>query len=468
MNRTDFSVFTVCNIAYLPKALVLADTLYEHHNKMLNVVLFDKKQIFPLLAEKINIVWVEDLGLHEWRQLAFMYDIIEFSTSLKPYIALKLMEENDNIIFLDPDTAIYSSLDPILRDLDEASVVLTPHYIKPQPRTSYESDLPMMRFGSFNLGFFAIRRGEEAAEFLNWWNQRCIDFSFMETQFGLSTDQKWVSIAPCFFDYLKISFNPGYNAAAWNTFERTVTRTQSNDFWVNDKYRLVFFHFSNFNHKDPQYLLKRASSEIGYTYAGLEELGCDYSRRLIEYENKVDRVPYAFDYMSDGTYISPTLRRAYASIKDKLPLDHDPFNSDGVVGLFARRNRLVTKTGIEKYEYPSVKQAQSSKTSFAFIYFAMRAFLRIAGPYRFYDLSKLMVYLSLFRMDHKYWKLQQSCSNRQRGNGHIRCPKEGVTEPAHPYRPEELRPTNSWSRRCPKWLREYPQIAAKAKERSVP
>ena len=418
MNKSDFAVFTVCNIAYLPKALVLADTLYEHHNKMLNVVLFDRKQTLPLPADTINILWVEDLGLHEWRQLAFMYDIIEFSTSLKPYIALRLMEENDKVIFLDPDTAIYSSLDPILRDLDGASVVLTPHYIKPQPRTSYESDLPMMRFGSFNLGFFAIKRGAQAAEFLNWWSQRCIDFSFMETQFGLSTDQKWVSIAPCFFDFLKISFNPGYNAAAWNTFERKVTKQQSNEFWMNDEYRLVFFHFSNFNHQDPQYLLKRGSSEIGNNYACLEELGRDYSRRLIEYETRVGDVPYAIDYMSDGTYISPTLRRAYASIRDKLPLNRDPFDSNGVVGLFARENKLVTRTTGDKYKYPSLKQAQSNTTGFALIYFAMRAFLRIAGPYRFYDLSKLMVYLSLFRMDHKYWRLPQGGTNGQHDNGH--------------------------------------------------
>jgi len=54
-----------------------------------------------------------------------------------------------------------------------------------------------------------------------------------------------------------------------------------------------------------------------------------------------------------------------------------------------------------------LKQAQGNKTMFAFIYFVMRIFLRIAGPYRFYDLSKLMVYLSSLRLDHKYWKLQQ-------------------------------------------------------------
>ena len=178
----DLAVFTVCNIAYLPKALVLADSLHEHNHTRLNVILFDKKQDLTPHPETVDIIWVEDLGVPEWKQLAFIYDIIEFSTSLKPYIALRLLEKHARVIFLDPDTAVYSPLDPILKDLETSPVVLTPHYIKPQPDTEGESDLAMMRFGSFNLGFFAVRQGTEATNFLNWWNRRCIDFCFMESQ----------------------------------------------------------------------------------------------------------------------------------------------------------------------------------------------------------------------------------------------------------------------------------------------
>lgn len=405
MNDKKFAVFTVCNIAYLPKALVLADTLYQQHQKKLNVVLFDKKQEFTHPSENIVVHWVEDLGLPEWRQLAFMYDIIEFSTSLKPLIALKLLQENPKVIFLDPDTAIFSSLEPILQDLDEYPVVLTPHYIRPQPDTSYESDLAMMRFGSFNLGFFAIRNDDSAKEFLNWWNRRCLDFSFMESQFGLSTDQKWVSIAPCLFSFLRISFNPGYNAAPWNTFERSLTKKTGNAYVVNDEFPLVFFHFSNFNHSDPQYLLKRASNEKDKKYEYLESLGMHYSKCLKEKENQVEKIQYTYDYMSDGGYISPTLRRAYASIKNKLSAHHDPFDSAGPVGKFATKNNLTCKQTNKKYTFPGLKDAGQHRHHFKIIYFAMRMVLRIFGPNRFYDISKLMVYLSILRKDHDYWRL---------------------------------------------------------------
>lgn len=401
----DLAVFTVCNIAYLPKALVLADSLLEHAHTRLNVILFDKKQELTPNHETVDITWVEDLGLPEWKQLAFIYDIIEFSTSLKPYIALKLLEKHARVIFLDPDTAVYSSLDPILKDLVASPVVLTPHYTKPQPDTEHESDLGMMRFGSFNLGFFAVRKGTEASYFLNWWSRRCIDFCFMESQFGLSTDQKWVSIAPCFFDFLKISFNPGCNAAPWNTFERRLTTREGDRYLVNGEFPLVFFHFSNFDHEDPQYLNKRASSEAGVKYELLEELGRDYSRKLKQHEASVMRVPYTYDQMSDGSYISPTLRRAYASVRDMLPPDTDPFDANGRVGDFARKNGLIAKGEQTRYRYPGLKDAQNNGKIMAFIYWVMRLFLRTFGPHRFYDLSKLMVYLSVFRKKHGYWKL---------------------------------------------------------------
>jgi len=405
MKNNKFAVFTVCNIAYLPKALVLAESIYKHHKYFLNIIIFDKKHPITLPTEFVDITWVEDIGFPEWKQLAFLYDIIEFSTSLKPFIALQLLAQYEKVIFLDPDTAVFSSLEPILEDLNKDPVVLTPHYRKPQPDTDTESDLAMMRFGSLNLGFFAVRKSAESEEFLSWWSRRCIDFSFMESQFGLSTDQKWVSIAPCFFDFLRISFNSGYNAAPWNTFERQITLLKDGKYFLGDGSLLVFFHFSNFDHSDPQYLNKRASSEKNISYELLEKLGLDYSCNLKEMESAIEKVPYSFDYMSDGSYISPTLRRAYASIKNSLPKDHDPFDSSGQVGSFASQNYLLEKNNV-KYAYPSLKEATKHGRKFLLVYFLMRQALRVLGPNRFYGLSKLMVYLSIYRKNTNLWKLK--------------------------------------------------------------
>lgn len=404
MTDSDYSVFTVCNIAYLPKALVLGESLRRHTGKQLNVVLFDRKQNFRHPEGEVNIIWVEDLGVERLQELAFLYDIIEFSTALKPFVARKLLQQYSKVVFLDPDTCLYQPLTSILADLDKNPILLTPHYTTPQPRTSHESDLAMMRFGSFNLGFFAIRRSEEGQAFLDWWNERCIDLCFMESQFGLSTDQKWITIAPCFFPSLGVSFNLGYNMAAWNTFERRLERSADGQYVVNGRFPLVFFHFSNFDRDDLQYLNKRASNEQGVEYPALLELSREYAQKLEQKAAQVDRVTYTFDYMSDGSYISPTLRRAYAAVRSELPPGHAPFDSQGPVGKFARRNGLVSAKAAP-YKYPTMRQVGGHRGKVSLAHTGLRLVLRVLGPNRFYDLTKLFVYFSVLRLQRGLWKL---------------------------------------------------------------
>lgn len=401
----NIAIFTVCNLAYIPKALVLARSVRQFNSERLRIYLIDRKVDVGLPEADAELVWIEDCDIPNLYQLAFMYDIIEFSTSLKPTIALQLLREYDAVIFLDPDTCVYSPLSPIVNDLQHHAVILTPHYLTPQTNDPGESDVGMMRFGSFNLGFFAVRREATSLAFLNWWADRCARWSFMESQFGLSTDQKWVSIAPCLFPDLYTSRNPGYNAAAWNTFERRLTRV-GDSVMVNDRYPLIFFHFSNFDHNDPEYLNKRSIPEQHEHKPVLLWLGAEYSRQLKENNLPICNVRYAFDYMSEGEYISPTLRRAYASVISELPQGHDPFDSKGVVGDFARKNFLFEKKN-ERYRAQGYAESRQSANvrRLKYIYIVLRLVLRIVGPNSFYNLSRLLVYLSSYRQNRQLWKL---------------------------------------------------------------
>lgn len=398
----DYNVFTVCNLAYLPKALVLADSFYEFNSKKITIFLFDKKQDLPDKDINAEIIWVEDLRIPNFKQLAFKYDIIEFSTSLKPFISLKLLEKYDSVIFFDPDICLYHSVEPILADLENHSIVLTPHHTTPQSDDLSESDTAMMRFGSFNLGFYAVNKSEQGLYFLKWWSQRCLDFSYTESQFGLSTDQKWVSIAPCFFEDIHVSFNLGYNVAPWNSWERKIKKDELGQYWVNDQYPLIFFHFSNFNSSDPGYMDKRSCYEKNIFRPDFLELGEEYAKKLSSKGSS--SVRYSFDYMSGGEYISPTLRQAYACILTELPLDHDPFDSAGVVGTFARKNFLLEK-GNHKYTRESFNKLSENGRKLKLIYFFMRILMRLFGPNKFQSFSRLLVYLSSYRRNRGLWKL---------------------------------------------------------------
>lgn len=407
MNRfinDSYVVFTVTNLAYLPKALVLADSLFEHDGVKLNIYIIDRKIAIDFPVSNANFIWIEDVGFSDIYVLAFKYDITEFSTSLKPGITLKLLEAYSTVIFLDPDTCLYNSITPILKDLDAHSIVLTPHYTIPQSNVLPDSDIAMMRFGSFNLGFFAVKKSEQSLHFLNWWNDRCRRFCYFETQFGLSTDQKWVSIAPCFFEDLYVSFNLGYNVAFWNLHERQINRDSSGALFVNNQYPLIFFHFSSFDEIKPELLSTRPFIKNSEADESLIEISIAYRDALKKYKKLAPIVRYAFDYMSNGDYISPTLRRAYSCVVDELPKNVDPFDSMGPVGLFAKRNYLISKTK-ENYSPEGARNINTYKNSFYFVNLFMRMILRMLGPNRFTNFSRLLVYLSSYRQNRGLWKL---------------------------------------------------------------
>lgn len=399
-----YTIFTVCNLAYLPKALVLAESLLAHECKKLNIYLIDKKCEIALPTSLATFVWIEDVGISNLYGLAFKYDITEFSTSIKPFVALQLLEKFPKVIFLDPDTCVYYSIEPILSDLSKYPIVLTPHYTKPQPDTWSNSDIGMMRFGSFNLGFFAVSRSDEGENFLKWWSDRCFRFCFFETQFGLSTDQKWVSIAPCFFENLHVSFNLGYNVAFWNIHERDISHTIDGTYLVNEKYPLIFFHFSSFNEERPELLSRRSFVDRVEDREVLRRLSESYSARLKKYSKDLPKKKYAFDYMSNGDYISPTLRRAYACVAEEFTSCHNPFDSNGSVANFARKNFLFEGKSTV-YVPAGYNDAAKHGNLFYLVNFAMRIILKILGPNRFSNFSRLLVYLSSYRQNRGLWKV---------------------------------------------------------------
>jgi len=400
----DCAIYTICNVAYLPRALVLAESVWNNSGGKVEIVIFDGKRDLEVDSNYGHITWLEDYDVPMYKQLAFKYDILEFATALRPWFAHYFLQNNDTVIYFDPDMMVYNSLDSVLNDLKRYPIILTPHYTKPHDYDHADSDLSMMRFGSFNLGFFAIKKTNESVEFLLWLYHRCFHLCFAESQFGLSTDQKWVSIAPCFFPNIHISFNLGYNVAYWNMHERTVSKIDGK-YYINSEYPLVFFHFSSFDELHPDNLSKNSScSQIREQRKDLIEISNEYSSLLNKYELKNTDRKYQFDYFSNGKPIAPTLRRAYASIINELP-EHDPFDATGIVYKFAKHNHLLVKHQ-PVYKSHSFNDINQYKTKFKIITLLMRCVLRYLGPYQFMNFSRLLVYLSSYRQFRALWKFK--------------------------------------------------------------
>ncbi len=393
----NYVMFTVCNVAYLPKALALGKSVLEQTGIKLKIFIIDKKRKLPFFIEFSELYWIEDLNIQNFYHLAFKYDITEFSTSVKPLLALNLLDSYEKVIFLDPDTFLYNNLDGVLSDLDDYSIVLTPHYMSPYPA----GDISMLRFGSFNLGFFAVNNSIESLKFLKWWDERCQDYCYFETQFGLSTDQKWISIANCFFSSIKVNVDPSLNVSFWNLHERKISHTEDS-FFVNG-HPLVLFHFSSFNSRNPKLLTTRPILLPNLINKSTELLSSAYAIRLKEFDSYVTDTRYAYDYLDDGSYISPTLRRAYAACYNELVSINNPFEFNGKIKRFIKVNYLHTFS--TPYKSLGFDDKNNSKLAFTLINMSLRFILFVIGPNKFMNLSRLFVYLSSYRINRDLWKV---------------------------------------------------------------
>ena len=390
---------TICSINYIAKALVLFDSYKRYHpNHEFYLVIVDKKlNDFYIDRNHIKIIWAEDLGLPNFLQYAFTYDVIEFNTNVKPVALELILQSNDFVVYLDPDINIYSPLTLVFEELEEASFVVTPHSNTPILDGKKPDDLELLKFGAFNLGFIGISKCDESFSFLKWWSQRCLEYGFYEPQLGLAVDQKWVSLAPCYFPSMKILHDDGLNVAFWNLHERILECVHGR--WiVNGKTPLIFVHFSSFDENFPNNIAKKQNRFSQNSRPDFSSLARPYAANLLSNSSEFfSSSPYTFDYFDDGTFITPALRRFYGQLKLDIFKDvENPFCSHGPVICFAKKYGLLSKNNrsVRRHNFHDLN---SYKWQIKLINRFLFALLYILGPERYFNLMRYLSHISSLR-----------------------------------------------------------------------
>lgn len=244
-------VYSSFTFSYLNRARVLYQTLRRFHPDWELVALITDRPpkgfAFDPAAEPFDrVVWAEDLGIPDFQGWLFKHDVVEVCTAVKgPFIHQACSSGADAVIYLDPDTALLGSLDPLVEWLQDHDILLTPHLIDPNDDLTaiLDNDLSASRTGIFNLGFVAIRTTGEGARFAKWWNDRLLSFCYDDMPNGLFVDQRWCDHVPALFDKVKVIRDPGYNVASWNLSTRTVAVEKDGRITVNGA-PLRFWHFT--------------------------------------------------------------------------------------------------------------------------------------------------------------------------------------------------------------------------------
>lgn len=396
--KNQSAVVTICAKNYISKAKVLRETYLNFHpTHDFFIVLMDRKdKEFESLHSECQFVWVEDIGIVDFYQHAFMFDIIEFSTNIKPSILRKLLLEYEKVLYIDPDIQIFDVLSPVFNALNDASIVITPHTLTPILDGKHPDDSDFLKFGAYNLGFIGVSQCDEAFSFLDWWSERCLKLGFYEPQLGLAVDQKWIDLAPAYFPALKILRDLGLNVSFWNLHERHFSK--KNEKWfVNETHPLYFIHFSSFDADSPSAIaMKQDRFMPGERMDSLELYQCYANLLKMAHVDKYKSIPYSFDYFEDGTYITAAMRRFYCAVKDSYVDEVNPFAKESNVRAFGERKGLVSR----KYSAASrqnFKDIASFGKELKMIYFLLKVILKLVGPVRYFALMRLLPNLSSIR-----------------------------------------------------------------------
>lgn len=238
--------FTIASQNYVPQVRCLFESLRQYHpdaRHLLCLVEEDKDEsVFTDL--EAEVVLAKDILGDAFLDLAYNYSITELNTAVKPFVMTSLLDEGaQRVVYIDPDCYLFSPLVEVEALLEgEDSILLTPHATHPIGDQGKPNEKDFLRAGTFNLGFVAVRAGAETRRFLSWWSERLSQHCIFDPLSGLFVDQKWVDLAPSFFDGVHVLRHPGYNVAYWNAFQRKIERRPGG--WHVDGEPLRFFHFS--------------------------------------------------------------------------------------------------------------------------------------------------------------------------------------------------------------------------------
>jgi len=235
--------FTTCTTSYLGDARVLRESFLNHNPGYRFFIFLIDKNIDPQFLTDPGIVDVKTIGINE--QLSDMYgryNSLETCCALKPFVGKYLLQTYESIIYFDTDILVMQPLTLIEDALKTDDILLTPHHYKDEV---VPQEKVLVRSGLANAGFFAVNRSDNGNAFLQWWSKKTFAEGYFNLYKDMYSDQMWLTFVPFYFDKVRLIRQPGTNIAIWNLDYRKITK-KGEQFFVNNEYPLIFFHFSGF------------------------------------------------------------------------------------------------------------------------------------------------------------------------------------------------------------------------------
>ncbi|OWT74946.1 MULTISPECIES: glycosyl transferase [unclassified Achromobacter] len=325
-------VYTSAACNYIPKVRTLVRSIKKFHpDWVVHLALSDEVPAdLDLSKEPFDEIHpLSSLEIPNYTGWAFCHTIVELSTAIKPFLLARLLEREDceGVIYLDPDTVLFSRLDDVLESIKHSNIALTPHLVDAESSLAgiMDNEISCLRHGIYNLGFLAVAPTEVGKQFAQWWSDRLYYFCRAEIHNGLFTDQRWIDLVPAFFEGVCILRTPRLNAAPWNLSTRTITGDLPDNVMVDGE-PLGFYHFTGFDSGAHKLMANKYAGDQATVGALIEWYVGSIAATD---DDPLGKVVWAYSRFAEGTPIPKSARLVYRERLDLQRAFPDPFATDG-------------------------------------------------------------------------------------------------------------------------------------------
>lgn len=321
-------VFTSATLGYLPKVRVLAETVKASSPAVTFCLVLGELGPLsqPIAAPEIDeVVTLDELGIADLKRWTFQHSLVELCTAMKGIFLKRLLARPDceAVFYFDPDIVLFAAVEAMACQFAEGPILLTPHLTAPEASLEAirDNEVAVLKHGLFNLGFLAVRSCPEGRAFADWWWTRLEHWCRSDLAAGLFTDQRWVDLAPIFFEGAVIVRDTTWNVATWNLGQRTVSGSLESGLLVDGR-PLTFFHFSGLDSGAQLAMLRK----YGRGMNGLFELRDWYLERCqLRGSGNASGTAWSLSVFDDGTHITAAHRHLYRERRDLQKRFPEPY-----------------------------------------------------------------------------------------------------------------------------------------------
>ena len=316
---------------YLSRGLVLYDSLKKHCEQFeLYVLCLDDNTLeyffknigcYPeIITLSINEIEEYDIELKKCKKNR---STIEYYFTLSPCLPLYLLKKYNipHICSLDADIMFFSSPAIIFSNLENYSILITPHNFSPKLKS-------LETFGVYNVSFQIFKNDEKGLICLEMWRKQCIEWCYDKLEDGKFADQKYLDNWAINFKGVYPIDIPGAGVAPWNINSYTI-KLYRNQLYINNN-KLIFYHFHGLRIIDRNLIMHR-----------LTDYSVEISRIIAQYIYK----PYIKNLLSYKLSNDSEIKRHRAKSRSTLKtlLFQDWFYYKA--GILFEKNKFVKLLG---------------------------------------------------------------------------------------------------------------------------